>query len=483
MFKLSKFSELSNHKKATVRTWSFIGIVLIVLLMGCCGLFPSNSIGMLRPLNGFVMWTALFSVAFCFINLLNKERIPGKKEFTNMEYINLLFTLGTGVGIMIFGFNEAPQLIAYEGVRDPIGLVLNHWTIIPWCIYTMFAVFEIYDTKYHLLPKWLEIFKTYVYGIMMMVGIATSFGLGVITISGSLEVIYGVTVPSYALVVLLGAAVTVSLMLGLHKGLKNFSKVSMWLFYVFIGVLALIAPPDSLQVGCKAVGSLFTDFFHNNVWDGRDIQVDWTAFYWIWWFSWCAFCAPFIVTISKGRTVRSAVFFTVVIPTILSAVYMILGNNIGMHLFNDGVEIGMLPYVAINKHWLIPVLFIVLMSMFYVTSSDSQSFTMDQLISKGSKTPVVYRKMIWVSLEVLFVTVLLLAGSGTIKAIQGLSFLFVPLLLVLAIIYVILMGKQLYVNYRDNGSIFNNTKEDAILNKEENKEKLVEEVKTLSETE
>ena len=42
-------------------------------------------------------------------------------------------------------------------------------------------------------------------------------------------------------------------------------------------------------------------------------------------------------------------------------------------------------------------------------------------------------------LEVLFVTVLLLAGSNSISALQGLSFLFVPLMILLAIVYVVLI--------------------------------------------
>ena len=137
--------------------------------------------------------------------------------------------------------------------------------------------------------------------------------------------------------------------------------------------------------------------------------------YWIWWISWAAFVAPFIRTISRGRTIRSIVFFTVFIPSILIAVFMILGNNTGLHLLENGVPVVELPYVAINAHWIMPVIFIVLMSMFYITSSDSQSFAMDQTISYGSNTPVVYRKILWVMLEVLFVTVLLLAGSNSIE--------------------------------------------------------------------
>jgi choline/glycine/proline betaine transport protein len=379
-------------------------------------------------------------VGFSAINLFNKEKIPGEKEFSNSHYFFLLFTLGMGVGIMVYAFNEVPSLSQYSDVRNPFGLCLNHWTIVPWSIYTTFTIFEVYDLKYKLLPNWLRTIKNYLYGLMMMLGIGTSFALGVITIANSIKILYGVEVPSYALVILLGSCVTISLLRGLHKGMEMFATFSMYMLFGFIIILAIIAPSDSLQVIITSTGSLIKDFIYNNIYRGSAVQNDWTVFYWIWWIGWAAFCAPFIIRISKGRSIRSVVFFTVVIPTILIILFMSLGNNFGMHLLKSGTEIANIPYAAINVHWLLPLYFIVLMSLFYITSSDSQSFAMDSIISKGSSTPIVYRKILWVFLEVLFVTVLLLAGSGTTSAVQGISFLgAIPMILFAGIFTVLII--------------------------------------------
>lgn len=428
---------MSKHLSASRRIWIFVALVLVVLIMGVMGLFPDNSLEILSPLNGLVMWFALFCVLFCLINLFNKERVLGEVEFSTFAYFNLLFTLGMGVGIMVYGFNEAAFLSQYPEVHNPIGLTINHWIVIPWAFYVTFAIFEIYDLKYDLLPSWLRTIKTYVYGLLMMLGIGTSFALGVITISGALENIYGINIPSYALVVLLGALVTISLLRGIHKGMKKFASISMILLYVFMVIMIFCAPPSTFANGVNALGSFFSDFFYNNIYDGRSVQKDWTVYYWIWWISWAAFTAPFIVTISKGRTIRSVVFYTVVVPSILITLYMVVGNSIGMELLNKGNAIAELPYLAIKKYSFIPPIFILLMALFYVTSADSMSFAMDNIISKGSKIPVVYRKIMWVLLEVLFVTVLLLVGSGTTSAVQGLSFLFVPFMILIAIIFVV----------------------------------------------
>lgn len=68
---------LSKHKAASLRIGSFVALVLVVLVMGVLGLFPNNSLEILSPLNGLVMWFAIFCVAFCVINLFNKEKVPG----------------------------------------------------------------------------------------------------------------------------------------------------------------------------------------------------------------------------------------------------------------------------------------------------------------------------------------------------------------------------------------------------------------------
>lgn len=165
---------------------------------------------------------------------------------------------------------------------------------------------------------------------------------------------------------------------------------------------------------------------------------------------WAAFVAPFIINISKGRSIRSIVFYTLIVPSILIIVYMILGSSIGLDFMTKGVSSDMIPFRSIQFHWLMPLLFVLLMVMFYVTSSDSQSYALDCLISKGSKTPIVYRKILWVFLEVLFVTVLLLAGSGTTSSIQGLGFLGSPLLIIFGLINIVLIIKHLLKTYKTN---------------------------------
>ncbi len=51
--------------------------------------------------------------------------------------------------------------------------------------------------------------------------------------------------------------------------------------------------------------------------DGKENPAwmnSWTIFYWAWWIAWCPFVGMFIAKISRGRTVRNFIMYTMTIP-------------------------------------------------------------------------------------------------------------------------------------------------------------------------
>ena len=95
MLKLfEKSSNLTAHESATRRITVFTSLVILVMVLGVLGMYPNNSLEILRPMNGLIMWFALFTVLFSAINLFNKEKVPGEVEFDNKSYFSLIFTLG-----------------------------------------------------------------------------------------------------------------------------------------------------------------------------------------------------------------------------------------------------------------------------------------------------------------------------------------------------------------------------------------------------
>ena len=56
--------------------------------------------------------------------------------------------------------------------------------------------------------------------------------------------------------------------------------------------------------------------------EDANFSQGWTAFYWAWWISWSPFVGMFIARVSRGRTVREFMFCVIVIPTLVSVVWM-----------------------------------------------------------------------------------------------------------------------------------------------------------------
>ena len=47
-----------------------------------------------------------------------------------------------------------------------------------------------------------------------------------------------------------------------------------------------------------------------------DWFMDWTVFYWAWWFSWAPGFGIFIARISRGRTLREFIFGVLMVPSL-----------------------------------------------------------------------------------------------------------------------------------------------------------------------
>ena len=54
----------------------------------------------------------------------------------------------------------------------------------------------------------------------------------------------------------------------------------------------------------------------------KKFVTEWTAPYWAWWISWSPFVGMFIARVSRGRTVREFLIAVLLIPTVLSTLWM-----------------------------------------------------------------------------------------------------------------------------------------------------------------
>ena len=436
----------------------------------------AEAFGALRPwLTSTFDWVFMIAanifVLFCLfliVSPLGKIRLGGadaKPDYSYAGWFAMLFAAGMGIGLMFFGVLEpvnhfkSPPLgidaANIEAAREMgMAATIFHWGLHPWAIYAVVALSLAFFHFNRGLPLTIRsafhpIFGDAVWGwvghvidvlavFATLFGLATSLGFGAEQANAGLNYLFGVPVSNASKVILItvitGGAL-VSVLAGLDKGVKRLSEINMGLALVLL-LFVIVAGP-TLEI--------LTGFFTNTVgyvknlpalsnWIGRDdtgFLHGWTTFYWAWWISWSPFVGMFIARVSKGRTVREFITCVLIIPTIVGVIWM---TAFGGTAIIQVVETGYTGVTETIANWTpelslfrmleqLPMtqvssfIGIVLVIVFFVTSSDSGSLVIDTITAGGKLDAPVVQRVFWCSFEGLVAIALLLGGGlGSLQA-------------------------------------------------------------------
>lgn len=383
-------------------------------------------------------------------------------DYGFVQWFVMLFAAGMGIGLVFWGAaepltfysNPKPGVTGDDSelAHQAMAQTFLHWGLHAWAIYVVVGLalaYAIHRRGRSISLRWtLEpLLGDRVKGglgdaidvvaiVGTVAGVATSLGLGVSQISAglvSLGVVEEATDPlKVGLIIGITLIATISVVSGLDKGIKFLSNVNLSLAGVFAIVLLILGPTLFILRGFveNIGGYLFqivplsfdtTAFFGA---EGEAWQGAWTTFYWGWWMSWAPFVGLFIARISRGRTIREFVFGVLLVPTIVSAVWFSIlgGSALYREIFGAGglvnedgsvtsenalfALIGDLPAGAFLSG-----VAILLITIFFVTSSDSGSLVVDMLASGGDPNPPTWSRVLWSAIEGLVAIGLLLAGG------------------------------------------------------------------------
>ena len=411
-------------------------------------------------------------------------------QYPLFSWIAMLFSAGIGIGLVYWGTAEplyhfmAPPLgepETVEAAKQAMNLSFLHWGLHAWAIYTIVALslayfhfrrglpLSIRSTLYPILGqriygRWghtvdiLAVFGT-------MFGVVTSLGLGVMQINSGLEELFGIPntiIMQFIIIAFVTALACGSLMLGLDKGIKRLSDINMGFTGVLLAFMVILGPTlfifDSF---IENIGNYLTAVvplgFWGEAYSNTDWQGAWTIFYWAWWVSWAPFVGVFIARISRGRTIREFVLGVLLIPmTILFfwfttfggvAIHMELLAAINPELVSPGLveavqaDTGsaifkLVEYYPLTKS--ITFLIVIMIVLWFVTSSDSASFVIDMLTAGGDTNPPKIQRLFWAIMQGLIAAILLAAGGlGALQAaaiVAGLPFAIVVFVMMYALL-------------------------------------------------
>jgi choline/glycine/proline betaine transport protein len=300
--------------------------------------------------------------------------------------------------------------------------------------------------------------------VATLFGVATSLGLGATQINAGLNHLFGIEVSKLTqilLIIFITSIATLSVVLGLKKGIQRLSSANITLATLLMLFVLLTGPTLFIANGVvENIGLYLDDFFELAFWNETytrgDWQNGWTVFYWGWWIAWSPFVGMFIARISKGRTIREFITMALIVSTLTTFVWLSIFGNTALYIELSGpggladavtsdlprslfIFLEMLPHIADIgfPHALqivIGVVACVVVISFFVTSSDSGSLVVDIITAGGHPNPPVAQRIYWASMEGI-VAMVLLAGGGltalqTAAISSGLPFLVLLLLMI-----------------------------------------------------
>ncbi len=448
----TNFTEIAKSTSGSIVSnfrWYYIGIVSI-FLYACLGLIVSPW-GKIR---------------------IGKD--TDRPEFTMLSWVSMLFAAGMGIGLVFWSIAEPMwhfsgnpyigegEALTAAAADSAMLLTLFHWGFHPWAIYGIVGLAMGYFTHRKGLPlnisstlqpilgdkgvngMWgglangLAIFST-------VGGLTTSLGLGVLQISYGLDTLFGIPSSKLvqgALVVGISALAILSVMTGLKKGILFLSRLNIGLAAIMVIAMLVLGPTIYLLgLFVQLLGEYIVNVFSlgSNTFANYPEQQWpnwWTTFYWAWWISWSPFVGSFIARISRGRTIREFIIGVLLIPTLLSLIWLtVMGGtaiNIELLAENPG-EAGILAatkegseramfatFAAMNigvaLEYLLSLVGLSLVVIFFITSCDSGTLVLSMLTSRGNLDPPKSLRLFWGVLVGGVALVLLLTGG--LSAIQ-----------------------------------------------------------------
>lgn len=467
----------------------FTSAGLMVIILALLLIFPS-SIG-----DGFAAartwvttnlgWFFIFGVTFWLIFLIwiasskygdlklgKGDEVPA---YTRTSWFTMLFAGGIGTVLMFWGVAEPishfstppfPGVEPYsaQAAEDAMNIALYHLGLHTWAIFTLpglafgFFIYR-YDLPMRVSSVFYPFLKERIHGpigktidvfavLGTLFGLAVSLGLGTSQISAGLSELLGVGDTVFIRVVVitvLTAIATVSVAVGLDKGIKRLSNINigmavgMMIFVLFTGGATVFLLRSLVESAGNYLAALPSLAFWNDALanatqaDGWGWQAGWTVFYWAWTVTWAPFMGVFLARISRGRTVREFVGGVLVAPSLFTLVWFVIFGWSAMDIDGIGGDGGAVsaavaesvPLAMFTFFENFPLttvmqgLVVVIVALFFATSADSAALVIDMLCSGDNEEGPVAQRAFWaICLGALAALLIVLGGEEALPALQ-----------------------------------------------------------------
>jgi choline/carnitine/betaine transport len=415
----------------------------------------------------FLLW-----VAFSRYGNIRLGKDADRPQYSNVSWFTMLFAGGIGTVLMFWGVAEpiyhftSPPLgdepFSAEAADSAMSISLYHLGLHTWAIFALPGLAFAYFVYRHKLPLrvssvFYPFLKERIHGpigktidvfaiLGTLFGVAVSIGLGTSQINAGLSELTDLSDSVGTKVGIIAVLTTVavgSIVLGLDKGIKRLSNINIGMA---VGLMLFVLLAGStvflLREIFETVGLYLTNIVPLALWndslstvDGTwGWQGDWTVFYWAWTVTWAPFIGIFVARISRGRTIREFVLGVLFAPSLFTLVWFAIfgwsameiegiggaGGSISNAIEESGVPLAMFEFFeSFPATTLLQGLAVVIVAIFFATSSDSASLVVDMLCTGDSTSGPVRQRMFWgISEGTLAALLIIVAGDVGLTALQ-----------------------------------------------------------------
>ncbi|WP_372880389.1 BCCT family transporter [Psychromonas sp.] len=419
------------------------------------------------------IWSGNIFVLFCLaliVSPFGKLRIGGHDvvaEYSFISWLSMLFAAGMGIGLMFWsvaepvayftGWYETPLAVEAntpEAAKLALGATMFHWGLHPWAIYAVVALSLAFFHYNKGLPLSLRSIFYPILGdrtwgwaghlvdilavLATLFGLATSLGLGAQQAASGIHHVFGIDADiGLQIIVIVGVTLlaVISVVRGIEGGVKVISNINMMVAFLLLIFVALIAYAITLgSIPTTLMAYIENIIPLSNPHDRPDEAwfQGWTVFYWAWWISWSPFVGMFIARVSKGRTIRQFIVAVLLVPTAVTLIWMSVFGGLAIdQVINNIGELGAkglteVPLAMFQMFDVLPygtvlsIMAVVLVLVFFITSSDSGSLVIDSITSGGKVDVPVPQRIFWASIEgAIAIALLWIGGTQAIQALQA----------------------------------------------------------------
>lgn len=348
---------------------SVVSKVLVIIFILFCAIYADKAVEIFSYLSGILLhnmkWFILLAATgICFFliylmfsryGLIKLGKDTDKPEYSYFAWMSMLFSCAMGVGLVFWGVAEPMNHYASnpftKGLTDEAAsmamqITFFHWGLHAWSVYCVTALAIGYFSYRKGLPFSLRsilhpFIGNRIYGpignlVDIIVIVVTTFGisqtlaLGVLQINAGLNKVFGLGInvtSQFIILLLLSSLATISVVRGIGTGMRRISELNIILSIILIVILMCVGPARYITHSyMEGLSNYSSNFISMSLWS--DAQKDsewqnwWTAFYWLWWSTWAPFVGMFIAKISKGRTIRQLIAGVLIIPTLVTFLWM-----------------------------------------------------------------------------------------------------------------------------------------------------------------